>query len=165
MKNDFWGQDIALPDSHKSYRPLTVLTYRLDHYVYGLHARGFHLTNTWLYFICCVSLFEFIYFYRKRLGNVCFIDLCDAHLQLDDIADAIITTILFAVHPLHVENVSSIVGRADCLCGIFYLWTLLLHLKSIQSSHHLTTIIYYALSWLCAVAATLSKENGATGTS
>lgn len=69
LVDDFWGQDITLPDSHKSYRPLTVLTYRADHYVYGLHARGFHITNAWLYFICCVSLFEFIYFYRKSSGD------------------------------------------------------------------------------------------------
>ena len=30
--NDFWGEDIASADSHKSYRPLTVLTFRLVTY-------------------------------------------------------------------------------------------------------------------------------------
>ena len=29
--NDFWGQDMQLWDSHKSYRPFTVLTYRMNH--------------------------------------------------------------------------------------------------------------------------------------
>lgn len=28
FKNDFWGTDISLNSSHKSYRPLTVLSYR-----------------------------------------------------------------------------------------------------------------------------------------
>lgn len=28
FKNDFWGTDISLNISHKSYRPLAILTYR-----------------------------------------------------------------------------------------------------------------------------------------
>lgn len=28
FKNDFWGTDIGLNSSHKSYRPLTILSYR-----------------------------------------------------------------------------------------------------------------------------------------
>eukprot|EP00614_Pseudopedinella_elastica_P021761 CAMPEP_0172636274 /NCGR_PEP_ID=MMETSP1068-20121228/203129_1 /TAXON_ID=35684 /ORGANISM="Pseudopedinella elastica, Strain CCMP716" /LENGTH=104 /DNA_ID=CAMNT_0013448655 /DNA_START=20 /DNA_END=331 /DNA_ORIENTATION=+ len=31
LTNDFWGQAMALPDSHKSYRPLAVLSLRLNH--------------------------------------------------------------------------------------------------------------------------------------
>lgn len=82
-----------------------------------------------------------------------------------NVVEASIATLIFAVHPLHVENVSSIVGRADCLSGIFYLWTLTLCTSSIRSGHHLAAWIYYIISWLYAVAATLSKENGVTGLS
>eukprot|EP00879_Flechtneria_rotunda_P032161 GHRR01035326.1.p1 GENE.GHRR01035326.1~~GHRR01035326.1.p1 ORF type:complete len:159 (+),score=27.70 GHRR01035326.1:343-819(+) len=28
FKHDFWGQDIASPQSHKSYRPVTILVFR-----------------------------------------------------------------------------------------------------------------------------------------
>jgi hypothetical protein len=41
-KNDFWGQDITKEDSHKSYRPLTVLTFRLNYLIHrwmGLEER------------------------------------------------------------------------------------------------------------------------------
>ena len=31
LRHDFWGQDIAKADSHKSYRPLTTITFRLCH--------------------------------------------------------------------------------------------------------------------------------------
>ena len=34
--NDFWGTPIHTEDSHKSYRPLTVLTYRFNFYLHGL---------------------------------------------------------------------------------------------------------------------------------
>ncbi|KAL4459052.1 hypothetical protein ABPG75_013917 [Micractinium tetrahymenae] len=33
LHNDFWGQDLRSPMSHKSYRPLTVLSFRLQHWV------------------------------------------------------------------------------------------------------------------------------------
>lgn len=32
FKNDFWGGDISLNSSHKSYRPLTILSYRQVHF-------------------------------------------------------------------------------------------------------------------------------------
>jgi len=32
-----------------------------------------------------------------------------------------IAVFLFTIHPIHVEAVTSIVGRADALCGVFYL--------------------------------------------
>ncbi len=37
FRHDFWGQDIALYDSHKSYRPLTTITYRINHYFFALN--------------------------------------------------------------------------------------------------------------------------------
>lgn len=55
--HDFWGADISLHDSHKSYRPVTVTTFRMDHDLYGLHSSGFHLTNTIVYALCCLSVY------------------------------------------------------------------------------------------------------------
>ena len=55
--HDFWGQDISSPTSHKSYRPLTVLTYRLDFLVYGLDAYGYHITNIVVYCFSCIILY------------------------------------------------------------------------------------------------------------
>lgn len=37
FKNDFWGTDIALNSSHKSYRPITILTYRYTHTSYDVN--------------------------------------------------------------------------------------------------------------------------------
>ena len=30
--NDYWGTRVSLVESHKSYRPLTVMTFRLNYY-------------------------------------------------------------------------------------------------------------------------------------
>ena len=43
LVHDFWGQDITLVDSHKSYRPLTVLTYRLNYALFGVQPWGYHV--------------------------------------------------------------------------------------------------------------------------
>uniref|UniRef100_A0A1I7WC46 Transmembrane and TPR repeat-containing protein 3 n=1 Tax=Heterorhabditis bacteriophora TaxID=37862 RepID=A0A1I7WC46_HETBA len=36
FKNDFWGNPISNPGSHKSYRPLTTITFRLNRIIFGL---------------------------------------------------------------------------------------------------------------------------------
>lgn len=35
LHHDFWGTDLSDPVSHKSYRPLTTLTYRIDYILSG----------------------------------------------------------------------------------------------------------------------------------
>ncbi|GFX90616.1 protein O-mannosyl-transferase TMTC3 [Trichonephila clavipes] len=45
LKNDFWGTPIQKEQSHKSYRPLCVLTYRINYYFHKLQPYGYHLTN------------------------------------------------------------------------------------------------------------------------
>ena len=42
-----------------------------------------------------------------------------------------VTGLLFALHPVHVEAVAGIVGRADILAGIFFLIALIFHQKHI----------------------------------
>ena len=39
--HDFWGQTISKPDSHKSYRPLTVLSFRLNYAFAGFSTRAY----------------------------------------------------------------------------------------------------------------------------
>ena len=46
FRNDFWGTNISLNSSHKSYRPLTVLTFR-----YNI---GVNTANSQFYCACCL---------------------------------------------------------------------------------------------------------------
>ena len=39
--------------------------------------------------------------------------------------------LLFCVHPVHVEAVASLVGRADSLCGLFYILAILCYVQSV----------------------------------
>ncbi|GBL87730.1 Transmembrane and TPR repeat-containing protein CG4050 [Araneus ventricosus] len=56
--NDFWGMPIKKEGSHKSYRPLTVLTFRANYAVHGLRPFGYHLVNVLLHAIVCLLFYR-----------------------------------------------------------------------------------------------------------
>ena len=64
LANDFWGTPMTKEQSHKSYRPLTVLTFRWNYWLGETDPLGYHLVNvllhglvTALFFkVCCEML-------------------------------------------------------------------------------------------------------------
>ena len=88
------------------YRPLTVLSYALNYRVSGLSATAFHLTNLALH--AGTSLLVLL-FAGELLGSA---------------AAAFAAASVFAVHPIHVEAVTGIVGRAEILVTLFALLAL-----------------------------------------
>ncbi len=44
----------------------------------------------------------------------------------------LISAVLFAVHPVHTESVTGIVGRADTLCCIFYIFGFFCFVRSVS---------------------------------
>ena len=88
FSNDFWGDPISSPESHKSYRPLTVLTFRWNRQLHGMDPLGFHVVNVLLHGLVSV-LFHLV---LRRVGVPRMISLT--------------TVLLFATHPIHTEAVS-----------------------------------------------------------
>lgn len=95
MRHDFWGVNLNDTASHGSYRPLTVLSFRLTFAVAGLKAAAYHATNVILH--CVVTALV------VRLAR-CF---------LNNDAGVYLSGLLFAAHPVHCEAVAALVGRAD----------------------------------------------------
>ena len=58
--NDFWGTPVASNASHLSYRPLTILSFRLQHCLVGLHGPAFHGVNVALHALVWVSLVPWV---------------------------------------------------------------------------------------------------------
>ena len=88
LYNDFWGRPIGSEESHKSYRPLTVATFRLNYMLHELQPLGYHLVNVLLHSAVC-------YLYVLLCGVV-----------FSEVWPALIAGLLFAVHPIHTEAVS-----------------------------------------------------------
>ena len=104
FSNDFWGTPIASRKSHKSYRPLTVITYRLNYWIASGHnPMVYHLTNLLLhpmvalmYTLVCRIVINEVWCCSKSSGR-----------GLESIAS--VAGIIFAVHPIHTECVSVLI--------------------------------------------------------
>ncbi|XP_026491486.1 protein O-mannosyl-transferase TMTC1-like [Vanessa tameamea] len=138
FENDFWGTPMSDPGSHKSYRPLTTLTFRLNYALCGLSAWWWHMCNIALHAACCALV--------ARAGAVV------AGLQRPFAA---LAALLFAVHPVHTEAVAGVVGRADVLACVFFLLSLLLYHGSSSRRRVWSSVVLAALSML-------AKETGLT---
>ena len=58
--NDFWGTPMTKEQSHKSYRPLTVLTFRFNYFLGGLDPIGYHLINIILHGIVTLLYYNYL---------------------------------------------------------------------------------------------------------
>ncbi|KAJ8332121.1 hypothetical protein SKAU_G00429060 [Synaphobranchus kaupii] len=149
--NDFWGKRMADNTSHKSYRPLCILTFKLNIALGGMTPLYFHVVNVCLH--CAVT---------SLLMRTC------ERSVFDDSRPAFLTALLFAVHPIHTEAVSGIVGRADVLACLLFLLTFLSYIRSIDRScsgeSAPPTVSYWSLllSLLLGTCAMLVKETGVT---
>lgn len=92
--------------SVKYYRPFFTLSLVTDYRMWGLSPFGYHLTNILLHSACTLAL----YFMVLVLGR-------EFRLKSPD-AVAFLSSLLFAVYPLHVESVSFISARADMMAGM-----------------------------------------------
>ncbi|XP_014259780.1 transmembrane and TPR repeat-containing protein CG4050 [Cimex lectularius] len=143
--NDFWGTPIHKEQSHKSYRPLCVLTFRLNYYIQQLEPFGYHLVNVILH-----SVVSLLYL------RVCSIFLPDL--------PSFIAALLFTVHPIHTEAVTGVVGRAETLSSLYFLIAFLLYVKATKEKNKFGWHLLF-LCFASVAGAMLCKEQGITITS
>ncbi|XP_049938787.1 protein O-mannosyl-transferase TMTC1-like [Schistocerca serialis cubense] len=135
FRNDFWGTPMADASSHKSYRPLTTLTFRATYWLVGAAPAWFHASNVLLH----------------AAASLLFARACCAVAGLAP-AFAALAGVIFAAHPVHTEAVTGIVGRADVLACVFLLLSLLAY-HGREQPRLWTSVLLAALSML-------AKETG-----
>ena len=135
---------IFLDEERKSglYAPLTYISWAIEHYYYRLDPAPFHRDNVILHVL--------------NTGLVCWFIL----LLVGRIDVAIITAILFGVHPLHVESVAWITERKDVLYAFFFLWSLILYV--LYCARDKGRLKFYLGAFLLFVFALLSKPAAVT---
>ena len=100
----YWVPTEANPLLHPHlYRPVTILSFRLQHQLCGTAPWSWHLVNVLLHGAVTSTLL----FILLRLSG--------------SLPAATAGALLFAVHPVHSEAVVSVVGRAELLAGLFVL--------------------------------------------
>jgi tetratricopeptide (TPR) repeat protein len=127
------------------YRPLTMVTYLLNHRLGG-GPFGFHLVNVLLF--ACATAVAFLLAYRLSRS----------------LAIAMGTALVWAVHPIHTEAVASVTGRAEILSALWMLASLLALDRSFEREHDpAARRCWRAVSLVGFAAALCSKESAAAG--
>lgn len=127
----------AFTSSHSgNWHPITWLSHMFDVTLYGLDPRGHHLTSLIFHTANTLLLFTLL---RQLTG---------AHWR------SVVVTLLFALHPLHVESAVWISARKDLLSTFFLFFTLLSYYRyTLSSSYSL-----YISTLLLSICSLMSKQ-------
>lgn len=115
--------------------PLTVVSLLADQELHGLAPRFVLLENVAFHAIATVLLFHV---FRRMTGTLW--------------RSAAVAAV-FAIHPLHVESVAWAAMRKDSLSGVFFMLTLLAHVRFVERP----STARQAVVALCCAAGLLSK--------
>jgi len=136
LTTDYWSDRLG----SGLYRPLTLLTFALDWWLWGGAPFGFHLLNVLLHaaVTACLAalLLRFFPWWAALLGGF-----------------------VYAVHPVHTEAVANVVGRAELLAALFVVSACLVYVNPRRSEARLSGGRVAAIAALYALAI-LSKEIG-----
>jgi hypothetical protein len=102
----YWNDNVR----DRIYRPLTTASFAVDWATGHGSPFPFHLTNLLLHAAACLLVFALA---RRILGPA---------------PGALVAALWFAVHPVHVEAVANVVGRAELLAALGYLTAVLAYL-------------------------------------
>lgn len=125
------------------WRPVTTLTFALNHALHGLAPFGYHLVNVLLH--AGVSALVLLVFAAATAAP----------------RTALAAALLFATHPVHAEAVASVVGRAELLAagGFFAAWLCWLAADPARGGRRPLWLAGAVLAYFLAMAA---KENAVT---
>jgi Flp pilus assembly protein TadD len=126
------------------YRPVAVLSYALNYYLTPSDPFAFHAVNLVLH----AGVTALVFLLARTL-------FASARV-------AVIAAVLFAVHPVHTEAVTNLVGRAELLAALFGLLSLLSAVHIDGAGSRIQSALAHACSVLCFSLALLSKESALT---
>ncbi len=131
------------------YRPLSLISFAIEHQIFGLNAFVYHLNNIILYglsvFIAFISLRLLFQEKSKTLKQI-FVSM------------SFLACALFIIHPIHTEAVANIKGRDEILAFIFSMLSLYYSLKYFDKQRITSLVIMVAVFFL----GLLAKENTIT---
>jgi tetratricopeptide (TPR) repeat protein len=131
------------------YRPLSLVTFAIEHQLFGNTAFLSHLINLAIYIFCGILLFNFL----KRILS--FRQIVDKN-HIAPVSAAI--ALLFVSLPAHSEPVINIKGRDDLMCLMFFLLAsiqMLQYISTGKKKNILFSFLFYFLSLM-------SKETALT---
>ncbi len=123
-----------------NYHPLTILAIAIQYYFFELKESNYHLISLLLH-----------------LFNVVLVYFTIIHLS-ERVTIALIASLLFGIHPIHVESVAWAADQKDLLYTFFFLASYICYIKYIKNLHKL----YYLLSFIFFILSLFSKAVAVT---
>lgn len=127
--------------SESIYRPLQMLTYMGDHYLWRDEPFGYHLTNLILHCLAGICLLELLWVLTLNRWTAFF------------------AALLFVSHPIHTEAVAYVSGRADPLAAIFTFMTVGNYIYSCKKKNAFKSSLYAFVGLFYFAVALLAKEH------
>jgi protein O-mannosyl-transferase len=132
--------DIFSQNVKSNYHPLTILTLAIEYQFFGLNATGYHAFNLLLHLLNVILVFYAVYLLSNKAGV------------------ALVASLLFGIHPLHVESVAWVAELKDLLYTFFFLSSYIFYLKYLND----TRKKFYVFAFLLFLASILSKAMAAS---
>ncbi len=124
-------------DAGKFYRPIQITSYTIDYAIWGLDASGFRITSIGIHILSTLTLFFLLLAFDLAL------------------LPAFLITLLWGIHPIHIESVTYISGRGDALYLLFCMLSFLTFVNALKGKKK-WLYIPSLLFWTVAIFA---KEN------
>jgi tetratricopeptide (TPR) repeat protein len=121
------------------YRPLQLFSFAIDYFIWKMNPLGYHLTNVLIHVLMSFLVYYFLY---QLFTNYSL---------------ALLSSVLFCVHPLQTESVSYIAGRSELLVSLFTLLTLVTYIDYVRQNTKRNIYLISLISFICAL---LSREAG-----
>lgn len=91
-----------------NYHPFIIFSFAFDYSLFQLNPTGYHVHNLVIHLINSFLVYAFCYFLFSKKTNI-----------------ALIVSVLFALHPMHVESVAWISERKDLLYTMYFMMSLI----------------------------------------
>jgi hypothetical protein len=122
-------------DINFGYRPIVHISFAIEHQFLGEHAFISHFINLVLYLLTILLLFK----------------LCLKWFGEKKINAALLTSLIFAVHPIHTEAIASIKNRDELLAlllGLFAVYNAMKYINTNKLMWLIIAVIAFALGML-----------------
>ncbi len=133
---DFFSQNVM-----GNYHPFTILTLALEYHFFGLESTGYHTVNLLLHLLNVILVFYTVFLISENAGV------------------ALVASLLFGIHPMHVESVAWASELKDLLYTCFFLasyFFYLKYLKDLKKKYYVIALFLFLVSLLSkAMAASL----------
>lgn len=132
----YWAGTRYEKESSSLYRPLVITTYAIDYSIWKLKPFGYHLENLIIHTINGLLIFYIVLVILDKKQW-----------------PALIVSLLFITHPVHVEAVAGVVGRAELLAALFFLSSFCCYAgnRKLQGSStgYIVSSVFFGFALLC----------------